>query len=91
MDSPNCNSLLSWDAGVRSVWVCYADKSLSGRIENVEGWVVVQADPDGEVRCVGGLERRRCGVWVQISETFLIGSFYQGHWVFSLKISCGPS
>ena len=55
MDSPNCNSLLSWDAGVRSVWVCYADKSLSGRIENVEGWVVVQADPDGEVRCVGGL------------------------------------
>ena len=62
MDSPKCDSLFSWDAGVRSVRVCNADKSLSGRIENVKGWVVVQADPDGEVRCVGGIEKRRCGV-----------------------------
>ena len=91
MDSPNCNSLLSWDSGVRSVWVCNADKSLSGPIENFKGWVVVQADPDGEVRCVGGLERRGHGFGVQISETFLIGSFYQGHWMFSHEVSCGPS
>jgi len=31
---------------------------LGGRIPNVKRWVVFQADPDGEVRCVGGFERR---------------------------------
>ena len=50
MDGTECNPLFSWDAGVRSVRVCYADVLLSGRIPNVKSWVVVQADPDCEVR-----------------------------------------
>jgi len=58
INSPKYNPLFSWDAGIRSVRVYYAGKQLGGRIPNVKSWVVVQADPDGEVLCVGGLERR---------------------------------
>ena len=91
MDGTEYNPLFSWNAGVRSVRVCYADVLLSGRIPNVKSWVVVQADPDCEVRCVGGLGKGCCGVWFQVSEAFLVGSLLQGHWMLSEEISCGVS
>ena len=62
MNGTKYNPLFSWDVGVRSVSVSYADILLSGRIPDVKIWVVVQTDPDCEVRCVGGLGKICCGV-----------------------------
>ena len=62
MDGTEYNPLFSWDAGFRSVRVSYAGIPLGGRISNIKSWVVVQADPDCEVRCVGCLGKKCCGV-----------------------------